>query len=131
MPKVNTSQNKPTTPLLDTLAQLRKIENSNPLKAPLPKAYTANQSTLQKRSSAKAITNAFVFKLTPLQSPLNKAYWSTFHCSNAILQDGNKLAARYCNQRWCLVCNHHRPSLIRKIGDCCCTCSCWRCICSS
>ena len=119
MPKVTrlhqpTKGEIPPTSILDTLAQLRKIEKPNSLKAALPKAYTTNQSTLQKRARTKAISNAVVFKLTPLQSPLNKAYWSTFHCSNSILQDGDKLTSRYCNQRWCLVCNRIRTAKLMR-----------------
>ena len=114
MPKVHTYADNSRPQLLDTLAQPRKIEVSNPPEAPLPKAYTTNQGTLQKRARTKAISNAVVFKLTPLQSPLNKAYWSTFHCSNAILQDGEKLTSRYCNQRWCLVCNRIRTAKLMR-----------------
>jgi len=114
MPKIVTERKAPDTLLLDTLAQPRKIEDANLLKAPLPKAYTANQETLQKRARSKAISNAVIFKLTPLQSPLNKSYWSTFHCSNMIIQDGGKLTSRYCNQRWCLVCNRIRTAKLMK-----------------
>jgi len=114
MTKVTTERKTPDTLLLDTLAQPRKKEEVNPLKAPLPKAYTAKQQTLQKRARSKAISNAVIFKLTPLQSPLNKSYWSTFHCSNTILQDGERLTSRYCNQRWCLVCNRMRTAKLMK-----------------
>jgi hypothetical protein len=113
MPKVNTSQNKPTnatTLLLDTSAQLRKVGNGNALYAALPKAYTAKQQRLQNRARSKAITCSVVFRLTPLQSPLNKSYWSTFYCSSTILQDGRKIRSEYCNQRWCLVCNRIRTA---------------------
>ena len=113
MPKVNTSQNKPTnatTLLLDTSAQLRKITKAKASYAPIPKAYTTKQQRLQNRARSKAITCSVVFKLTPLQSPLNKSYWSTYHCSNTILQDGRKMRSKYCNQRWCLVCNRIRTA---------------------
>jgi len=119
MPKVvtqsiPTKSNKSGAPLLDTLAQLRKVEEVNPLKAPLPKAYTANQSTLQKRARAKSITNAIVLKLVSIQSPLNKSYWQTYHCTRSILQDGNQIKSRYCNQRWCLVCNRIRTANLMR-----------------
>jgi len=114
MPKVYKRLESQPPSLLDTLAQPRKIEVSNLLKAPLPKAYTANQSTLQKRSRFKAITNAVVFKLIAIQSPMNNAYWSTFHCSKSILQDGERLTSRYCNQRWCLVCNRIRTAKLMR-----------------
>jgi hypothetical protein len=114
MPKVHSRNESSAYPLLDTLAQPRKIEAANLLKAPLPEAYTAKQQTLQKRARAKAITNAIVFKLTSIESPLNKSYWSTFHCSNVIIQDGEKLTSRYCNQRWCLVCNRIRTANLMR-----------------
>jgi hypothetical protein len=110
MPKVSKGAQRHQPQLLDTSAQLRKIEKSNLLKAPLPKAYTTNQSTLQKRARAKAITNTVIFPLISLESPMNKSYWSTFHCSKSILQEGDKLKSRYCNQRWCLVCNRIRTA---------------------
>jgi hypothetical protein len=119
MPKV-VSQSIPTKvkehppQLLDTLAQLRKIEEINPLKAALPKAYTTNQSTLQKRARAMAINYPLVLKLVSIQSPLNKSYWQTFHCSRTIIQDGDKLKARYCNQRWCSVCNRIRTANLMR-----------------
>lgn len=102
MPKVHTScacSNSGHS--LDTLAQLR---NEN-LKPALSKGYSANQIFLQKRSRRKAITDPIILKLVEVDSPLNKSYWQTYHCTKTILQDGNQLKTRYCNQRWCLVCN--------------------------
>lgn len=86
--------------LLDTLAQLRKVNDSA--------AFSANQICLQKRSRRKAITDAITFRLVDIDSPLNKSYWQTYHCTRTILQDGNQIKSRYCNQRWCLVCNSIR-----------------------
>jgi len=86
--------------LLDTLAQLRKVNDS--------KAFSGNQINLQKRSRRKAITDAITFRLVDIDSPLNKSYWQTYHCTRTILQDGNQIKSRYCNQRWCLVCNSIR-----------------------
>jgi len=105
MPKVHTSCScsKPEHSL-DTLAQLRKV-NLKP--APL-KEYSANQIFLQKRSRRKSITDAITLKLVDIDSPLNKSYWQTYHCTRTILQDGNQIKSRYCNQRWCLVCNSIR-----------------------
>jgi len=115
MPKVHASTQSTNPPhLLDTLAQPWKIEPLNPLKAPLPKAYTANQKTLYYRARYKAITNAVVFKLVDIESPLNKPYWSTYHCTRSILQENGKLTSRYCNQRWCLVCNRIRTANLMR-----------------
>lgn len=91
-----------TSSELDTLAQLRKPSNDG--------GYTEGQKSYQKRARAKAITNAVVYKMVDVASPLNKSYWSSWHCSRAVLQDGNKITSRYCNQRWCLVCNRIRTA---------------------
>ena len=105
MPKV-VSQSIPTKvkehppQLLDTLAQLKKVNDSA--------GFSANQICLQKRSRRKAITDAITYRLVDIDSPLNKSYWQTYHCTRTILQDGNQIKSRYCNQRWCLVCNSIR-----------------------
>ena len=105
MPKVHASNQSTNPPhLLDTLAQLRKVN----LKPALPKGYSANQIFLQKRSRRKAITDAITYRLVDIDSPLHKSYWQTHHCTRTVLQDGNQLKSRYCNQRWCLVCNSIR-----------------------
>jgi Replication protein len=87
---------------LDTLAQPRKVNDS--------KGYSEAKISFQKRARARLITDAIVLKLVDLQSPLKKSYWQTWHCSRAILQDGDKLRAKYCNQRWCLLCNRLRTA---------------------
>jgi len=105
MPKVRaSSQSTNPTQLLDTLSQLRKV---NP-KPALSKGYTANQISLQKRSGRKAITNAIVSKLLDLHSPMHTSYKYAYTCNSAIFQNGDKLTTRYCNQRFCLVCNSIR-----------------------
>jgi len=114
MPKVHTYADNASPQLLDTLAQLRKIEAVNLLKPALPKAYTTNQSTLQNRATTKAITDAGVLRFVSLESPLNKSYWQTYHCTRTILQDGTQIKSRYCNQRWCLVCNRIRTAKLMK-----------------
>lgn len=105
MPKVATlsiptKDKDPQSYSLDTLAQLRKV-------AEIP-TYTPNQTCIQKRSRRKALSDAVIFKLVDVDSPLNKSYWQTYHCTRTILQDGNQIKSRYCNQRWCLVCNSIR-----------------------
>lgn len=67
---------------------------------------------LQKRARAKAFTYSYLFDLIDLKSSLNKSYWLTYRCSSVILQDDNKISSRYCNQRWCLVCNRIRTAKI-------------------
>ena len=105
MPKVvtesiPTKSNGQAAQLLDTLAQLKKVNDSA--------GFSANQISIQKRSRRKAITDAITYKLIDVDSPLNKSYWQTYHCTRTILQDGNQIKSRYCNQRWCLVCNSIR-----------------------
>jgi plasmid rolling circle replication initiator protein Rep len=86
-------------PLLDTLAQLR----TDPPR-------TDPKNVLKKRALAKFFSNEIIFPLIDLNSPLNKAYWSTFHCSSILLQDGKKITGKYCNNRWCIVCNRIRTA---------------------
>lgn len=94
---------------LDTLAQLRKTPESAPEKEP-------NQlSTLAKRARAKLITNTLVLRLVDVKdSPLNKAYWNTFHCSTTLEQRGKTIKTKYCKNRWCMVCNRIRTATLIK-----------------
>lgn len=80
---------------LDTLAQLR----IDPLDG---------RDKFIKRQKAKAITLAQIFPLIDLDSRLKKSYWRSFHCNRLILQEGHKMTTKYCNGRWCTVCNRIR-----------------------
>jgi plasmid rolling circle replication initiator protein Rep len=73
-----------------------------------PKKYKRNIDSLKKRARAKYISRALVMELTKLDSPLKKSYWNTWHCSNILYQEGKKITTKYCNNRWCLVCNRIR-----------------------
>jgi plasmid rolling circle replication initiator protein Rep len=84
-----------SSPLLDTLAQPAPGDD---------KKYRNNLQTLRKRALAKYLTKELVLKLIDLDSPLKQSYWNTWHCSDVLLQDGKKITAKYCNNRWCLVC---------------------------
>jgi len=65
---------------------------------------------LRKRAKAKGITIGFVKELLKLDSPLQDSYKRTLFCSSTLLlQDGN-LTTRYCNNRWCYVCNRIRTA---------------------
>lgn len=90
---------------LDTLAQL-STEGFSSLNA----NQLAERESLQKRARAKAFTNSYIFDLIDLESELSKSYWQTYRCSSDILQEGDRATARYCNQRWCLVCNRIRTA---------------------
>jgi len=91
---------------LDTLAQL-STNNCNKLKG---NDISEQKRTLQKRAKSKAFTQSYLFDLIDLKSNLNKSYWQTYHCSNVVLQEGEKISSRYCNQRWCLTCNRIRTA---------------------
>ena len=79
---------------LDTLAQHRND----------------TKKTYQKRAKRKAYTHSILFQLIDTKSELNKSYWQTYHCSNVLKQEGKKVTSRYCNQRWCFVCNSIRTA---------------------
>jgi len=69
---------------------------------------------LKRRARAKFIGRALVLELVKIDSPLKKSYWNTWHCSNEILQDGKTLTSKYCNNRWCPVCNRIRTGKLIK-----------------
>lgn len=95
--------------LLDTLAQL-STQGCKCLKSNHLTPQDKDQLNLQKRARAKAFTESYLFDLIDLNSPLQKSYWNTYHCSKTILQEGKKLTSKYCNNRWCLICNRIRTA---------------------
>lgn len=90
------------TLLLDTLAQPGTSLSDTEKQKPANPYY--------KRAIAKYITNEIIFPLVDLKSPLEKSYWNTFYCVKTLLQEGKKLTGKYCNNRWCLVCNRIRTA---------------------
>lgn len=92
------NQGEFSPPPLDTLAQLG----------------TNTKKTLRKRARAKYLTNEIVFALADLDSPLHQSYWNSYHCASVLLQDGKKLTGKYCNNRWCRVCNRIRSAKLRN-----------------
>ena len=80
--------------ILDTLAQPRK----------------SGKSTLKRRAIAKFITNEMLLNLVDQDSNLKQSYWNSFHCSNSLVQNGQKITGKYCNNRWCIVCNRIRTA---------------------
>ena len=91
--------------LLDTLAQPHTKSESK---------HTNSLKTYKKRARAKYLSRALALELAKLNSSLKKSYWNTWHCSNTILQDGQKLTTTYCNNRWCMVCNRIRTAKLIK-----------------
>lgn len=66
-----------------------------------------NSKLLQKRARSKVITYPLVLSLirhNP-QSSLIKAYWNTYYCNSNITVTNRNVTAKYCKNRWCLVCN--------------------------
>lgn len=103
--------NNSTHSYLDTLAQL-STDKSKCLKTNNLQSLKYSKESLQKRARAKAFTNTYLFDLIDLKSNLSKGYWQTYHCSSVILQTGNKINSRFCNQRWCIVCNRIRTAKV-------------------
>lgn len=85
---------------LDTLAQLVTDSPNEP----------KNLAHLVKRARAKTFTAPLSVKLASLNSDLKKSYWNSYYCNQSLTQDGNKITGRYCNNRWCSVCNRIRTA---------------------
>ena len=71
-----------------------------------------DNGTLLKRARAKYLSAQLARKLGQLnrESPLSYSYKSSLFCSSVIRQEGQKLVATYCKQRWCAVCNRIRTA---------------------
>lgn len=113
---------------LDTLAQLPpdKLNKSNKKKGKTrfcPKKKEGEKTELNfavqpvkkrkdimSRARQKYFTNGLVYRLVNKDSPLKQSYWNTHHCANNLYQEGKKLSGRYCNARWCMVCNRIRTA---------------------
>jgi hypothetical protein len=87
---------------LDKLAQVRKDT---------PKIGDNKHifSKLQKRAKAKCISLPMIKELAKLtNSPLREAYERSLSCCSTIEVRGGVATSRYCNGRWCMVCNRIR-----------------------
>lgn len=72
-------------------------------------------TTIQKRARRKYLTYPFIFSLIGLDSPMKKAYWNTFHCCKDVWHNkevSDRYLAKYCKQRWCLVCASIRTAVL-------------------
>lgn len=66
---------------------------------------------LKKRAKNAHFSKELARYLTGLDSPLNRAYRRTlFDCCGMIMQEGQKLTAKYCDSRWCNTCNRIRTA---------------------
>jgi DNA-damage-inducible protein D len=85
---------------LDTLAQLGTKHKTEP----------KDIGYLGKRARAKTFTAPLSVKLASLDSDLKKSYWNSYYCNENLVQEGNKITGKYCNNRWCSVCNRIRTA---------------------
>jgi len=91
----------------------------------LTEDFNLNKSTnlidkkvLLKRARAKYFSKGVIFYLVDLESDLKKSYWNSYYCAETLVQSGNKITAKYCKTRWCLVCNRIRTATtILKYSD--------------
>jgi Replication protein len=65
---------------------------------------------LAKRARAKTFTAPLSVKLASLNTDLKKSYWNSYYCNDTLKQEGNKITGKYCNNRWCSVCNRIRTA---------------------
>ena len=80
-------------PNLDTLAQLG----------------TDTKKSLKNRAKSKFFSDALAIKLADVSGTvLKKSYWNTYYCNKILEQRECKITSRYCNNRWCAVCNRIR-----------------------
>jgi hypothetical protein len=90
------------------------IRTIPPLLDKLAQPPTDPRKTFEKRARSKYLSRALVLELTKLDSPLKQSYWNTWHCSHILHQQGKKITTKYCNNRWCLVCNRIRTAKLIK-----------------
>lgn len=88
------------TQLLDKSAQLRNLGDNQAL----------TRAKLSKKARAKYITMGVIHPLINLHSKLEHSYLNTTNCAGVMVQEGRRLTAKYCNNRWCLVCNRIRTA---------------------
>jgi hypothetical protein len=101
--------------VLDTLAQVPPGKEKPPGTGIGPAAGTDEKpfkrckNDLSKRARDKWFSRGLVISLVDIwETPLKKSYWNTYHCATTLTQNGKKLTSRYCNNRWCMVCNRIR-----------------------
>lgn len=85
---------------LDTLAQLGKIERKSPFWYRARAKYVTQAKVIQLADYAESVGN----------EQMRKSFWNSFHCASELLQEGKKITAKYCNNRWCLACGRIRTA---------------------
>jgi hypothetical protein len=80
--------------------------------------FNASRAVFLKRAKVKFTQQKLLRALIKIGSPLAKKYDDTLLCSSVLEQDGNKLRSRFCNNRWCNICNRIRTAkLIKGYGS--------------
>lgn len=99
---------------LDTLAQLStpppNSTKTKELKSTLAEAREKNKNNLVRRARAKFLSDSITMNLIDVKSAFSPKYWTSWHCARKIKHETNKLTTKYCNQRWCMVCNRIRTA---------------------
>ena len=100
------SERSERTPAVDlsgaAIASLVLDTTAQPCQSPV--------APLRKRARKKWLTATIAAGLGRLTSPLANAYRNTQNCGDVLRQEGGKLSAKYCGNRWCLVCNSIRTA---------------------
>lgn len=104
--KIRSSDPPENAPLFNKLAQLRKNDSKS--------CGKESDKTLYKRAIAKFFTVQILDKLLKLKTPLKSSYFQTYFCVKILLQKDNKITSKYCNNRWCIVCNRIRTAKLIK-----------------
>jgi hypothetical protein len=76
--------------------------------------FNASRAVFLKRAKVKFTQQKLLRALVKLGSPLAKKYDATLFCSSVLEQDGNNLKSRFCNNRWCNICNRIRTAKLIK-----------------
>jgi len=97
-------------PSAPTVAPQKEVAGKSALDK-LAQPRKACLNPLQKRARAKTITLVMVHRLMKVKhTPLHNSYARTLECGSVILQADKTLTSKYCNNRWCLVCNRIRTA---------------------
>lgn len=95
---------------LDKIAQLGKVDVESLKFDELSDAK--NKGIFYRRARAKRLSNSLIECLLKLESPLKNGYANTYKCTSILTHNHatNKITARYCKNRWCMVCNRIRTA---------------------
>jgi len=72
------------------------------------------RDSLKKRAKCKYAQKDLLRHLIKLNSPYADKYDDTLQCSSTLIQNGDQLTSRYCNHRWCRICNRIRTAKLMK-----------------